>query len=292
MLLIETRFRHQGFNMATATQGNQLHTDRSQSCCICSSDVDTFGAGVVLGAYDIRYFRCSFCGFVQTENPYWLNEAYASPIASLDLGLLGRNFRLAEITRRILTRVLKTSARCLDYGGGYGVFVRLMRDRGVDFSHFDPLAQNLFAQYFTATTDDQFLLATAFEVLEHLVDPHEHFAKLDQLAPHWLVTTELISDPAPDLNDWWYYLADTGQHISFYTKKSLELLALRYGRRLVSCGNGLHFFTKSKQPERYIRWLMKNRTSRWFDILIRNKSLLPNDFKFVQDSLRAQRKAA
>lgn len=281
--------------MATVTQTNQslpFKNDRSQTCCICASSVEKFGAAQILGAHQIWYFRCSNCGFVQTENPYWLGEAYANPIATLDLGLLGRNFRLAEITRRILKRVLRTNARCVDYGGGYGVFVRLMRDRGSDFLHFDPMAQNLFAQHFTANTNEEFLLVTAFEVLEHLVDPHEHFAKLDQLAPHWLVTTELIESPAPALDDWWYYLPDTGQHISFYSKKSLRLLAAQYGRCLVSCGKGLHFFTKSTMPAGYIRWVMKNKTSRWLDFLVRDKSLLPKDVKLVLDSIRANRNAA
>lgn len=270
----------------------QLQTDRSQTCCICASGVEKFGAATILGTHEIEYFRCDRCGFVQTENPYWLDEAYSSPIATLDLGLVGRNVRLADITRRILKRVLKTPGQCVDYGGGYGVFVRLMRDRGSDFFHFDPMAQNLFAQHFTANTDDTFQLATAFEVLEHLVHPHEHFAKLDQLAPHWLVTTELIDSPAPGLDDWWYYLPDTGQHISFYSKKSLELLATQYDRRLVSCGRGLHFFTKSTVSEAFIRWVLKNKTSRSFDFMIRDKSLLPHDFKVVLDAIRAQRKAS
>ncbi len=281
--------------MATVTQCNQSiqsQTDRCRSCCICASGVEKFGAGQILGTYRIEYFRCNNCGFVQTENPYWLDEAYANPIATLDLGLLGRNFRLAEITRRILKRVLKTTAPCVDYGGGYGVFVRLMRDRGSDFSHFDPLAQNLFAQHFTANTDDEFLLATAFEVLEHLVDPHECFAKLDQLAPHWLVTTEVIDVPAPPLDSWWYYLPETGQHISFYSKKSLRLIASQYDRHLVSCGNGLHFFTKSKWSERYIRWIMKNKSSRFLDLFTRNRSLLQSDFANIRDSIRAQRNSS
>lgn len=274
------------------TQTLPLQTDRSQTCCICASGVDRLGAAKILGCHEIDYFRCDQCGFVQTENPYWLDEAYSSPIATLDLGLVGRNVRLSEITRRVLKRVLKTPSQCVDYGGGYGVFVRLMRDRGSNFFHFDPMAQNLFAQHFTASTDDKFLLATAFEVLEHLVDPHEHFAKLDHLAPHWLVTTELIDSPAPALDDWWYYLTDTGQHISFYSKKSLELVAAQYDRRLISCGRGLHFLTKSKVSEGFIRWVLKNKSSRIFDFLIRDTSLLPHDFQLVRDSIRAQRKAA
>lgn len=246
---------------------------------------------MVLGSHNVQYFRCKSCGFLQTEHPFWLDEAYSSPIASLDIGLLQRNQRFASIGFRIFRLLLRPEDKCIDYGGGYGVFVRLMRDRGVPFFHYDPMAENLFAKSFTATLQDSFELATAFEVLEHLSNPHEHFSLLDRIAPHWLVSPEMLADDAPALDDWWYYSQDTGQHISFYSRSSLNEIARRYGRRLISSGTGLHFFTKSTLPASYIRWILRNRSSKVFDRFIRKPSFIQSDYIFAKEQLVGQRKA-
>lgn len=278
--------------MSSATTTSATSVDRNKNCSVCGSSVSRFGQSTVLGSHAVEYFRCDSCRFLQTETPYWLEEAYSQPIASLDIGLLHRNQRFATIAFRLLQRVLKSDENCIDYGGGYGVFVRLMRDKGVPFFHYDPMAENIFARSFPACTEDTFSLATAFEVLEHLVDPHEHFKMLDRLAPNWLVSTELISDDAPALGDWWYYLQETGQHVSFYSRKSLEEIASRYGRRLVSSGTGLHFFTKSTLSRRYIRWVLRDRSSRLLDRFIKRPSLLQSDYRNAKDLLRKKRLTA
>src|ERR1039458_28938 len=51
------------------------------SCKICSAPVDNWAHAEVLHKYQVSYFMCSVCGFVNTERPYWLNEAYSEPIA-------------------------------------------------------------------------------------------------------------------------------------------------------------------------------------------------------------------
>jgi hypothetical protein len=272
---------------------NNVHVDRSGNCCICDAGVEFFGRAAVLGKYDVAYYRCGECGFIQTEHPYWLNEAYAAPITAIDLGLLDRNYRLAAITTRLINRVLKTAEPCVDYGGGYGVFVRLMRNRGIPFYHRDPMATNLFAAGFEACDTQTFALATAMEVFEHIVFPHEDLKVLDRTAPHWLVTTELIPESTPAISDWWYYMPETGQHISFYSRKSLQVLAARYERRVITCGKGLHFFTKSDVSQSYIQWILRNRSSRWFDIWYKRRSLLEADYHQCLAALQsAQRNAA
>jgi hypothetical protein len=273
-------------------QNNIAVSENAKQCKICAALSEQFGRATVLEEYEITYYRCTDCGFVQTEEPYWLDHAYSDPIATLDIGLLSRNVRLRQIASRVLRLALTPESRCVDYGGGYGVFVRLMRDSGFNFSHYDPMAKNLFASHFIANLDDRFSLATAFEVLEHLVNPHEHFLKLDKLADHWLVTTELISPQPPPLGKWWYYLPETGQHVSFYTRKSLEHIAAMYDRRLVSSGNGLHFFTKCNASDRKLRWILKNRSSRLLDAFSKRRSLLNSDFELMRSSLGRTRSVA
>ena len=98
--------------------------------------------------YDVTYYQCESCRFIQTEQPYWLNEAYSSAITHLDIGLLSRNLYLMNEIPRLIDGLFPESKRYLDFGGGYGVFVRLMRDLGYDFFRFDTYCENIFADFF------------------------------------------------------------------------------------------------------------------------------------------------
>jgi transcription initiation factor TFIIIB Brf1 subunit/transcription initiation factor TFIIB len=56
-------------------------------CKICESESFYFANANILNKYNAAYFKCTNCGFVQTEEPYWLEEAYSQPIAETDSGL-------------------------------------------------------------------------------------------------------------------------------------------------------------------------------------------------------------
>src|SRR5262249_39177480 len=117
-------------------------------CHICSELADPFAKAKLLGKYDIQYFQCKSCGFVQTERPYWLGEVYSSAINNSDIGLISRNISFARSTRAVILAFFNSDARFMDYGGGYGLFVRMMRDLGIDFYWSDKFCENLFAKGF------------------------------------------------------------------------------------------------------------------------------------------------
>ncbi len=41
-------------------------------CKICNHESKHLFQGKILGKYKITYFHCRHCGFLQTEEPYWL----------------------------------------------------------------------------------------------------------------------------------------------------------------------------------------------------------------------------
>src|ERR1019366_9454449 len=130
----------------------------------------------ILNKYDVKYYRCNDTGFIQIEDPFWLNEAYSSVITKLDIGLPYRNIILSERVSKLLATQFNYKGIFLDYAGGYGLFTRLMRDKGFNFYNTDKYCQNLFAEYFDlADLPDEttFELVSAFEVFEHLVNPIE-----------------------------------------------------------------------------------------------------------------------
>ena len=135
--------------------------------------------------------------------------------------------------------------RVIDSAGGYGLLVRMLRDLGVDARWEDRYCDNLVARGFEAAADDSADLLTAFEVMEHLVDPLAEMQRLCARAPHVLVSTSLIPEPTPQLKDWWYYAPSGGQHIGFFRIRTLEHLANRLGRRVFSDGRSFHLFTSA-----------------------------------------------
>ncbi len=203
----------------------------------------------MLNKYDVDYFQCSQCRFIQTETPYWLDEAYAEAITGSDIGLVTRNLRLAEATQLLVTSYFNPDAACLDYGGGYGLFVRLMRDAGFDFRWYDKFCRNLFAEGAVGTLDRQYELVTAFELVEHLVDPQAEIDAMLNLSDSLLFSTELLPDSNPTPDQWWYYAPHEGQHIAIHTYQSLQHLANQLGVNFYSNHRSLHLLTRRTLPD-------------------------------------------
>jgi len=253
-----------------------------EQCKVCDSVLRPFGTGRVLGRHDVRYYRCENCGFVQTEPPYWLDEAYETALIRADVGAAQRNIELAALTQAVIQQFFRADERFLDYGGGYGLFVRLMRDRGFDFRWHDRYAPNLLSRGFeAAAASDGFELVTAFEVLEHLVDPVPEIAEMLRRGDSVLCTTQILPASSPKPGEWWYYALSGGQHVSIFTLDALHRLAARFGRRLISDGVSVHLMTSQRVAESLFRRVVRGRVRGVLNRLRRRKSLLPSDFYAV-----------
>jgi len=201
----------------------------------------------VLNKYPVKYYRCNETGFIQTEEAYWLEEAYSSAITKLDIGLPYRNILLADAVEKILLKNFNSDGRFLDYAGGYGLFTRIMRDKGFDFYNTDKYCQNIFAEYFDLKNIDskKFELVTAFEVMEHLSDPYQELSEMLSYSDNLLFTTAL--QPKAELkgvDDWWYFIPETGQHIALHTEASLKYIAQKLGYQFYTNSVDWHLFTK------------------------------------------------
>lgn len=264
--------------------------DKTLNCNICQTTTSEVFRAKILGKYEAPYFQCPECGFLQLSNPHWLAESYGSAITALDIGLLKRNLELREVVCAIVRTYFNASAKFVDYGGGYGVLVRLLRDRGLDFYRQDIYAENLFAKSFdladAGTT--KFELLTAFEVFEHLEDPVLEVEKMLALSDNILFSTELQPIPHPTPETWWYVLPEIGQHISLFSKKSLEALAKRMGLHLSTNGKNLHLLSRKKIAMPLLfRALSYHQIAGLYNaVLPGRRSLLPKDFDFLKRKLQ------
>lgn len=227
------------------------------NCKICSQNVEKIFTRKVLSKYDVSYFRCINCHFIQTEEPFWLEEAYGlGAISALDVGIISRNTFLAKKTEEILDELFPLDKLFpelepfigVDYGGGQGIFVRMMRDMGYNFYRQDLYAENLYTKYFDITDltkDTHFTILTAFEVFEHLPNPIEEIKKMFDYADILLFSTELQpSDEISEIEKWWYIVPETGQHVSLFNKTTLEKIAKILDVNLYTDSCSLHILSK------------------------------------------------
>lgn len=250
------------------------------NCRLCSAAiVRSFATAKVLGR-NVSYFDCSACSYVQTENPTWLEDAYLSPINASDVGIMVRNQANVNLVLATLSVLKKTNGLVVDCAGGYGILVRLLRDRGVDALWTDPYSENLLARGFEYC-ENSAALVTAFEAFEHFVDPMEDIEKFFAIAPNLLITTELIATPSPPLDKWWYYGLDHGQHIGFFRYQTLQLIAKKFGKYLVTNGVDTHLFTE--KPVSSLLWNLNVRIAKRFPFFYGQKlqSKVLEDFEKI-----------
>ncbi|MES2380611.1 MAG: class I SAM-dependent methyltransferase [Bacteroidota bacterium] len=217
--------------------------DKITICKICNNNSENIFTSKILKKYDVSFFQCTQCKFIQTENPYWIEESYQNALNLSDTGLILRNQIFSKGLTPFLFFNFKPEDTFLDYAGGYGIFTRMMRDIGFNFYWIDKYAGNLASRGFEHTPSNNYKALTAFEVFEHLVDPLKEIEEMLQYADTIIFSTQLIPDVLPNL-DWWYYGFNHGQHIAFYHKNSLQFIAKKYNLNLVSNNSNLHILTK------------------------------------------------
>ena len=216
------------------------------TCKICGNATEKIFRRQILTKYDVDYFQCLQCKFIQTEEPFWLQEAYQNSINIEDTGLADRNILFVKRTSMLLYFLFARRGKFLDYGGGYGLFTRLMRDYGFDFFWDDPHTQNLFARGFEYSREktERFELVTSFECFEHFQNPLKELENMLALSDSVLFSTEIFSGTAPLPDQWGYYYFSHGQHIALYSIESLEFIAKKYKMNLYTNGKSFHLFTK------------------------------------------------
>ena len=238
-------------------------------CCGCPSEY--FSKAKVL-KYEAKYYRCSQCLSVQVENPTWIAESHSRAISALDTGLVSRCVSASKLISSLLFLEKKQAATGIDWGGGTGLLTRLMRDLGFHMRSFDIYADGYLAEGFRASPSDfeiSTTYVTSIECFEHLEDPIANFKIATKNTEYFFFTTELIPNPTPDpaTSNWWYFLPETGQHITFLSRAGLdrfrEILGFDHYLKIGT----LHIF--SRKPIRQItKVIMSNGVLRKFALIV------------------------
>ena len=212
----------------------------------------------MLGKYDVGYLHCPRCDLIQTERPFWLEEAYGSALSDCDTGSIERARLTVELTLSLAWPLgLDENSRCLDYGGGHGVLTRAMRDQGYDFRWHDRYAVNHFARGFEGEPSERQALLSCFEVWEHLADVRSDLEKLFSPRHDFLLIGTFLHGGHRE--KWWYYCPEVGQHVAFFSERTMQFIAERFGYEAI-IGRRYTLFHK---PNRLCGW-----RRRWAQLIV------------------------
>lgn len=237
-------------------------------CRLCDGALQSRFSLRVLEKHDVAYLQCEQCRSLQTEPPYWLDEAYRdSNLSNLDTGAVQRNLQnLAACWSIVKLLRLKN---VLDVGGGDGLLCRMLRDYEINCYVYDRYAKPSYAQGFQHPDFVTPELIVAFEVLEHYPQPRQDLDVLFGQRPKAIVaSTGIYKDQG---EDWWYLAPESGQHVFFYSRQALEQVARQHGYDLLISGGYLLFLqsgTFGGMRRALARLMLKSNARRWTKALL------------------------
>lgn len=161
--------------------------------------------------------------------------------------------------------------------------MRLSRDLGLDFYWTDKYTKNLFAKEFALNNSEKsFEMVTAFEVLEHLENPIAELEKMFRLSENILLSTELLPSSKPLPHEWNYFALEHGQHIAFFSLKTLQYIANKYSYNLYTNNFDIHLLTRKKIPNILFKIIIKYKVALLIRYIFKLPSLQSKDQKQIE----------
>jgi hypothetical protein len=188
------------------------------TCRLCGATSTFAFKKKILSRYEVGYYRCNSCESLQTEDPYWLEEAYNPLNEQFDTGQLMRCINNAAFINVVLSALNLDRERILDYGCGSGLLVRLLRDIGLDAWGHDGYSLPRLAMGFHTLSLTGHKIINLSEVVEHFDQPRKYFDEIFGHHPEIvIIQTEIFSNHDPS----WASMDNT---FFFFPKKLLNLL--------------------------------------------------------------------
>jgi hypothetical protein len=226
--------------------GSTIETmTQTKRCPITGQEMRPLFKHQVLGRYEVEYFFSDQSGLIQTQEPFWLEEAYQAVISELDTWVGLRNVTNARRLEAMLALLFPADAVFVDVACGYGILTRLLRDIGFSAFGHDKYCANIFAKPFEPSPNTRASAICTFEVLEHLMDPVQFLSEeMKRYQTDTVIASTTLFDGAIPGFDWPYYSFESGQHLSFYQPRTLDLVARALGCRYFRLPWDYHLITR------------------------------------------------
>lgn len=212
-------------------------------CRLCDHPVEFTFSKQLLKKFEVKYFYCKHCHCLQTENPYWLNDAYLPINERFDTGQFIRCLHNAAFIFSVLNQANLKNSLIVDYGCGSGLTGRILRDVGCNVWGYDAYAEPRLLAGFQVTDLEGAEVINLCEVVEHFSNPKLNFDEIFKHKPKLVIMQTGILE-SPNIN--WHYLApEHGQHIFFLSENTLDYLAKKYNVAATIIGGHIIFFNES-----------------------------------------------
>jgi SAM-dependent methyltransferase len=207
------------------------------------SCIEAQGKILNISGKPIYYRRCNACGFVFTDVfDDWSAGAFRKYIYNNDYITVDPNYAGSRATSNAKAvektfQASRTTISVLDYGGGSGLFARVLGEAGFRATTYDPFSN------FSAHPQGLFELITCFEVMEHVPFPDIAVAEMGGLlAAEGVILFSTLTQPAnfDELGLRWWYVAPRNGHVSIYSRRALTILFEKHGLQLFSLTDLVH----------------------------------------------------
>jgi len=215
------------------------------------SCIETRGHGLQLSGIPIYYRRCPACAFTfTTAFDDWPPATFRQHIYNENYIAVDPDYAELRPTNnaRFVAETFhatRASLRILDYGGGTGLFARLLREQHFDACTYDPFSDSSEINQLPV---DRFDLITCFEVMEHVPNPRPTVEQILSLLTEQgaiLFSTLLQPENFESLGLAWWYASPRNGHVSLYSRTALEQLFAPHGLTVVSLTEGIHLAHRS-----------------------------------------------
>jgi len=213
-------------------------------CRICSSKVVKKWTMKVRDRFEGKLMQCKECDALQFVGLDWLKDAYYGDFSvRFDEGRFIRN-KVVYVLVRKLTKAFFDSDKVtlLDYGGGEGVLEDLLCIKAKP--SYKPETYDPYVRKHSELPKKTFDFITCIEVLEHLQDVSAFFNDIKKIfhKDSIMLCSTSLYDPTKHDKKWQYLSTEIGQHITFWSKKSIRHLKKIIGVRhcaIIECNNKL-----------------------------------------------------
>lgn len=187
----------------------------------------------ILKKYEVKYYQCQNCFYLQTDTPYWLTEAYKINLVSNDSGKIIRTRVLSKLINENFNKKLKY----LDFGCGTQELLQELKKYNFEF--LDGYDKYLHSSFIPLQKNYDYIFC--FEVLEHLLNPLEEILTILSYSKNnnLLFSTTLYDIPNPNNK---YLASEFGQHIGIYHLKTLNYISDKYKLILFTNNFDIHGF--------------------------------------------------
>jgi|GEM_PF-134981 len=181
-----------------------------------------------------KYFYCNYCDFISKDETMRVTPEEAFKIYNTHKNAIDDQRYVAYFQKFLKEAVFPYSngiKNGFDFGSGPEPVLSqlLIRDYGYDMDIYD-----LYYAPDHVSGDKKYDLITSTEVAEHIPEPLNYFRQLKSLLTDTgtlAIMTQFHQNNALHFSDWHY--ARDKSHISFYTEKTMKMIAQKVGLKVV-----------------------------------------------------------